>query len=196
MRQSRDQAWLKFSIIEGLPWILRSFSLDFPAQRSPQLPKNQESGMHIPCDSMILPRLRNPQVWGISDPSKIHLEQLEPGVFPVYFWISAPGVHLDAPPSCFSKGKNRKKKNLRFSPSHHGHHEVLGEKKESQTLPGVVSISSPISPRFNPKASLRGPKKLRSPGVPLSFIHCGSLNSRGLGSRLPGIKTFPLLWLP
>lgn len=116
MRQSRDQAWLKFSIIEGLPWILRSFSLDFPAQRSPQLPKNQESGMHIPCDSMILPRLRNPQVWGISDPSKIHLEQLEPGVFPVYFWISAPGVHLDAPPSCFSKGKNREKNKFEIFP--------------------------------------------------------------------------------
>lgn len=158
--------------------------------------------MHIPWDPTLPPCWRNPRVWDISDPFKNELFRrgaAGAGSSPDYFGddLRVRGSSRNSQVA-FPREKQGKKltQTMELFPLPPRPPRSAGKKKKTQTLPGVVSISSPISPRLNPKPSPRDPKKLQSPGVPLSFIHCGSLNSRGLGSRLPGIKTFPLLWLP
>lgn len=166
--------------------------------------------MHIPRDSLLLPCSKKPQVWDISGPFKYQLFQREPGVPRFIFGMSSGAPRPEStchPPGCFSKGKScfsKGKTNFKppygtFSPAPSPPTAERREKKNHQTLPGVVSFFSPISSRLNPNLRCAVPKNSKAPEFlfPLSFIHCGSLNSRGLGSRLPGIKsTFLSLWLP
>lgn len=166
--------------------------------------------MHIPWDTPLLPCSKKPQVWDIFDPFKYQLLQQKPGVPQFIFGMSSGAARPEFtchPPGCFSRGKScfsKGKTNFNlppqsFLPSSLSPHCGAMGKKPNQALPGVVSFFSPISSWLKPNLRCAVPKNSKAPEFlfPLSFIHCGSLNSRGLGSRLPGIKsTFLSLWLP